>query len=127
MEKNEKESRLIAQARATEWKQCRPGLGKAGDPVKNDWTAAKKGKEMKKMYIDASTIITAASVVGGLGVLGGAVAHVVRIVQRDKRQSAAIKATQGLIESGCNGPCKDALGKLDKHLNQKAHTSSTEV
>ena len=61
MEKNEKESRLIAQARATEWKQCRPGLGKAGDPVKNDWTAAKKGKEMKKMYIDASTIITAAS------------------------------------------------------------------
>ena len=80
------------------------------------------------MYIDASTIITAASVVGGLGVLGGAVAHVVRIVQRDKRQSAAIKAMQeGLIESGCNGPCKDALGKLDKHLNQKAHTSSTEV
>ena len=76
------------------------------------------------MYIDASTIITAASVVGGLGVLGGAVAHVVRIVQRDKRQSAAM---QGLIESGCNGPCKDALGKLDKHLNQKAHTSSTEV
>ncbi len=88
------------------------------------------------------TIITAASVVGGLGVLGGAVAHVVRIVQRDKRQSAAIKAMQeeqtiicyglrgalqGLIESGCNGPCKDALGKLDKHLNQKAHTSSTEV
>ena len=46
------------------------------------------------MYIDASTIITAASVVGGLGVLGGAVAHVVRIVQRDKRQSAAIKAKQ---------------------------------
>ena len=94
------------------------------------------------MNIDASTIITAASVVGGLGVLGGAVAHVVRIVQRDKRQSAAIKAMQeeqtiicyglrgalqGLIESGCNGPCKDALGKLDKHLNQKAHTSSTEV
>ena len=108
------------------------------------------------MYIDASTIITAASVVGGLGVLGGAVAHVARIVQRDKRQSAAVYkvlennkkqnefinamqeeqtiicyglrgALQGLIESGCNGPCKDALGKLDKHLNQKAHTSSTEV
>ena len=47
------------------------------------------------MYIDASTIITAASVVGGLGVLGGAVAHVVRIVQRDKRQSAA-----------CGAPCR---------------------
>lgn len=30
-------------------------------------------------------------------------------------------ALQGLIEQGCNGPCKEALAKLDKHLNQKAH------
>lgn len=30
-------------------------------------------------------------------------------------------ALQGLIENGCNGPCKDALNKLDKHLNQAAH------
>ena len=30
-------------------------------------------------------------------------------------------ALQGLIEKGCNGPCKDALNKLDKHLNQAAH------
>ena len=28
---------------------------------------------------------------------------------------------QGLIEQGCNGPCKDALDKLDKHLNKEAH------
>ena len=30
-------------------------------------------------------------------------------------------ALQGLIETGCNGPCKDALGLLDKHLNKSAH------
>ena len=30
-------------------------------------------------------------------------------------------ALQGLIEQGCNGPCKDALEKLNKHLNQEAH------
>ena len=30
-------------------------------------------------------------------------------------------ALQGLIESGCNGPCKDALNMLDKHLNKSAH------
>lgn len=30
-------------------------------------------------------------------------------------------ALQGLIENGCNGPCKEALTKLDKHLNQAAH------
>lgn len=30
-------------------------------------------------------------------------------------------ALQGLVEQGCNGPCKDALDKLDKHLNKSAH------
>ena len=30
-------------------------------------------------------------------------------------------ALQGLIEKGCNGPCKDALQMLDKHLNKSAH------
>lgn len=30
-------------------------------------------------------------------------------------------ALQGLIEKGCNGPCKDALSMLDKHLNKSAH------
>lgn len=91
------------------------------------------------MYIDANTIITAASVVGALGILGGVVAYVVRLIQRDKRQSKAIEkmqseqtiicyglrgALKGLIEQGCNGPCKDALDKLDKHLNREAHTNA---
>lgn len=30
-------------------------------------------------------------------------------------------ALQGLIEKGCNGPCKEALQMLDKHLNKSAH------
>ena len=30
-------------------------------------------------------------------------------------------ALQGLIEQGCDGPCKDALNLLDKHLNKEAH------
>jgi len=29
-----------------------------------------------------------------------------------------------LIEQGCNGPCKDALDKLEKHLNKKAHETN---
>ena len=28
---------------------------------------------------------------------------------------------KGLKEQGCNGPCKDALDKLNKHLNKNAH------
>lgn len=88
------------------------------------------------MYITADTIIRCAAVLTALGVIGGAVAYIIRLVQRDKRQTAAIRemreeqtiicyglrgALQGLIEQGCNGPCKDALAKLDKHLNQAAH------
>ena len=30
-------------------------------------------------------------------------------------------ALQGLVENGCNGPCKEALQMLDKHLNKSAH------
>ena len=30
-------------------------------------------------------------------------------------------ALQGLIEIGCNGPCKEALQMLDDHLNKSAH------
>ncbi len=32
----------------------------------------------------------------------------------------------GLIEQGCNGPCKDALAKLEKHLNVAAHQDGAE-
>ena len=30
-------------------------------------------------------------------------------------------ALQGLIEKGCNGPCKASLELLEKHLNVEAH------
>lgn len=28
---------------------------------------------------------------------------------------------KGLREQGCNGPVTEAIGKIEKHLNQKAH------
>ena len=88
------------------------------------------------MWIDADTIIKAAAFVTALGVLGGVVISLYKASERDRKQSEIIKemmaeqslicyglrgALQGLIEQGCNGPCKDALGKLNKHLNQEAH------
>ena len=92
---------------------------------------------MNEMYISADAIIKAAAVVSAIGVLGGVVIYVARLIQRDKRQSDTIRAMQeeltiicyglrgalqGLIEQGCDGPCKDALKRLDKHLNTNAHT-----
>lgn len=88
------------------------------------------------MYITGDAIVQIAAVVSALGVIGGVVVAVAKIIIRDKRQSEIIKAMQeeqtmicyglrgalqGLIEQGCNGPCKDALQRLDKHLNKEAH------
>ena len=88
------------------------------------------------MWIDADTIIKAAAFITALGVLGGVVISLYKASERDKKQSEIIKemmaeqslicyglrgALQGLIEQGCNGPCKDALEKLNEHLNQEAH------
>lgn len=88
------------------------------------------------MWIDVDAIIKAAALVTALGVLGGVVVSLYKASERDRKQSEIIKemmaeqslicyglrgALQGLIEQGCNGPCKDALEKLNKHLNQEAH------
>jgi hypothetical protein len=88
------------------------------------------------MYIDADVIIKAASLLAALTALVGAVIAVYKVVETNKRQSKVIMeiqeeqtvicyglrgALQGLIEQGCDGPCKEALALLDKHLNKEAH------
>lgn len=88
------------------------------------------------MYIDIETINAVAKLIGSLAVIGGVLIAVYKFVERDKRQSKLIKdiqteqtllcygikaCLQGLAEQGCNGPVHEALDKLDKHLNQKAH------
>lgn len=88
------------------------------------------------MYIDADVIVKAAAVVGAVSVLVGAIVAVYKVLESNKRQSAEINAMkeeqiiicyalqgalQGLIEQGCDGPCKDALRLLQKHLNKTAH------
>ena len=88
------------------------------------------------MYITADTVIKFASLLTAVSVVVGAIVTVVKVFQRDKRQSEVIKliqqeqeilcigirgALQGLIEQGCDGPCKSALKMLDEHLNDRAH------
>lgn len=88
------------------------------------------------MYIDAEVIIKAGSLLGALGALVGVVIALYRQFESNKKQSEVIKemqeeltilcyglrgALEGLIEQGCDGPCKDARKLLDKHLNQSAH------
>ena len=88
------------------------------------------------MYIDADIIIKAASLLGALGALGGVIIAMYKQYESNKKQSEVIKeiqeeqtlicyglrgALEGLTEQGCDGPCKDALNLLDKHLNKSAH------
>ena len=88
------------------------------------------------MYIDADTIIMTAELLAAIGALVAAVIACYKVIDNNKKQNEAIKAMQaeqtiicyglqgalqGLIEEGCNGPCKEALDMLDKHLNKAAH------
>ena len=97
--------------------------------------------------LSAQTIITAAGMISGLGVIGGLAAWAIRFIDKQKTQdsdinnlrdahNADIKAVKeeltvlvygtlaclkGLSEQGCNGPVTHAIDKLEKHLNQEAH------
>lgn len=72
------------------------------------------------MWIDADTIIKAAAFVTALGVLGGVVISLYKASERDKKQSEIIKEMMGEQTLICYG-LRDALEKLNEHLNQEAH------
>ena len=89
-----------------------------------------------EVVITWQTIITAAAVLGAAAAVIAYFAKAVRWVDRQKKQDkelAAIKEEQtvltygvlaclkGLKEQGCNGPVTEAINKIEKHLNQKAH------
>lgn len=99
------------------------------------------------MYIDYTTIITAASVLGAVTAIGTVAYKMVRWFQKQEKQTkdieklrqqeqrnveelneemclltyAVLACLKGLKEQGCNGPVTEAIGKIEKHINQKAH------
>lgn len=88
------------------------------------------------MTITWQSIITAGAVVAALVTMVTLLVKLVRWVDRQKVQDAEIKALQheqtlvvygilaalkGLKEQGCNGPVTEAINKIEKYLNQKAH------
>lgn len=100
-----------------------------------------------QIEITPQTVITAASVVTALFLLVGKFAGGVRWFDKQDKQTADIEALKarhdtdikaimqeqtlltygilaclkGLREQGCNGPVSEAIDKIDKYLNQKAH------
>lgn len=93
------------------------------------------------------SVITAAAIVGAVVALVSYFSKLVRWVDKQGKQDEDIKALRkhheedmasikeeqtllvygvlaclkGLSEQGCNGPVTEAIDKLDKYLNMKAH------
>jgi hypothetical protein len=99
------------------------------------------------MYIDSAAIITIASVLGALTAIGAVAYKIIKWFQAQEKQTtdiedlkkqekedikamedelclltyAVLACLKGLKEQGCNGPVTEAIGKIEKHINQKAH------
>lgn len=99
------------------------------------------------MYISVEAIITAASLIGALGVIGGMLISAYKFYKKPaelEKQMQKIRKTheedirkineeqclitygllaclKGLREQGCNGPVTEAINKIEKHLNKQAH------
>ena len=82
------------------------------------------------------TIITAAAVITAAVTILGRYNKVYDFVKRQEQQDKEIKemkeeqailtygilaCLKGLKEQGCNGPVTEAIDKIEKHLNEKAH------
>lgn len=82
------------------------------------------------------TILSVAAIIGAIVAIVGYFAKVVHWVDKQEAQDKDIKAIKeeqtvltygmlaclkGLKEQGCNGPVTEAINKVEKHLNQKAH------
>lgn len=101
-----------------------------------------------QITITWQTFITAAAVIGAIVALVTYFSKVVRWFDKQKEQDkdikemkqhheddmASIKKEQtllvygvlaclkGLREQGCNGPVTEAINKIEKHLNEEAHS-----
>lgn len=100
-----------------------------------------------QITLDGDTIIKAAAVLSAVTALVFAFAQLVRWVDKQKKQDSDIKelrethiadmehmkqeqtiivygllaCLKGLKEQGCNGPVTEAIAKIEKHLNKRAH------
>lgn len=88
------------------------------------------------MYITPGTIIQCAAVITASGTIIGIVFAIFRWLQKQKQQDIDIEelkeeqclltfgilaCLKGLQEQGCNGPVTEAVNKIEKHINKKAH------
>jgi hypothetical protein len=100
-----------------------------------------------QITLNLQTIITASAVLAAVIAISANFAKLVRWVDKQKKQDNDIETLRdthnrdmddmkqeqtllvygilaclkGLKEQGCNGPVTEAINKIEKHINQKAH------
>lgn len=88
------------------------------------------------MFITWQTIITAGAVLTAITAITTLLVKVIRWIDRQKTQDKEIQSMRdeqalltygilaclkGLKEQGCNGPVTEAIYRIEKHINKKAH------
>lgn len=88
------------------------------------------------VHIAWQTVVTASAVIAAIVAVASYIARGVRWVDRQKKQDEEITSIKdemtlqtygilaclkGLKEQGCNGPVTEALDKIEKYINKKAH------
>lgn len=94
------------------------------------------GLNTSKMTIELSTIKTLAEVIALIVLFYGYFSKVIHFTDKQKELEKEVKdikdeqsiltygvlaCLKGLKEQGCNGPVTEAISKIEKHLNVKAH------
>ena len=83
-------------------------------------------------------IVQLAEIISALALIGGVVFGVFKFIENNKKQNAEIKKIKGeqtltmyalracldgQKQHGCNGRVTEAINKIDKYLNQSAHSA----
>lgn len=89
-----------------------------------------------EITLTVDTLIRGAAIITAISVFINTLVKLYGFYKRQKVQDVIINdmreeqriiclglrgALQGLVETGCNGPCKEALKQLNEHINKSAH------
>ena len=102
-------------------------IGKAADGVPTDYTTA---EEAKKYVAETGVSALAIAVGTAHGRYKQAPTLAIDRIKEIKDEMclltyAVLACLKGLKEQGCNGPVTEAIGKVEKHINQAAHEQET--
>ena len=96
--------------------------------------------DMETVTVSWQTLITIAAILTAITTVLGRYNKLYDWVKKQEDQDKAIKGIQeeqalltygvlaclkGLSEQGCDGPVSEAISKIEKHINEKAHGAGT--